>query len=407
MFGTATLTNCTLTANTALGGSSNISVGGGGSGYGGAIFNLDGQLSLTFGTIADNTVSAGAGNPGGNADGGAVYNLAFGNNINTADAMTATATITDSILSNSTGGVDLVNNIVNGSLPNTATLTLNGPNLVITSSGPISGTAPLTGDPQLGPMQDNGGPTPTMALPSSSPASSAGMPVAGVATDQRGQPRPSNSIDLGAFQSLTPQQRFVEALYQDFLHRMGDLGSQSDAGGWVTLLGQGTPAATVASSIARSPEALGVAVDGLYQRFLGRDAAAAEMAGFVGSLENGGTLEGVIQAILGSPEYQSHTTSDTDYVQSLYQGLLHRAGSPAEVNAWVASLPQFGRGGVAQAFLLSQEYRAWEVGDDYAHLLDRMQPPSAVEVATWVSSGLDILTMDAAFAGSPEYQLNG
>jgi hypothetical protein len=164
---------------------------------------------------------------------------------------------------------------------------------------------------------------------------------------------------------------------------------------------------STASFIARSPEALGVDVDGLYQRFLGRDAAAAEMAGFVGSLENGGTLEGVSQAILASPEYQSHTMSDTDFVQSLYQGLLHRAGSAAELNAWVAVLPQFGRGGVAQAFLLSQEYRAWEVGDDYAHLLDRTMPPSAVEVNAWVGSVLDILAMDAAVAGTPEYQQNG
>jgi hypothetical protein len=70
-------------------------------------------------------------------------------------------------------------------------------------------------------------------------------------------------------------------------------------------------------------------------------------------------------------------------------------------------LPQLGRAGVAQAFLLSQEYRADEVSNDYAQLLHRAQPPSDAEVNSWVNSGLDLLTIDTLFAASPEFQLNG
>ena len=57
-------------------------------------------------------------------------------------------------------------------------------------------------DPQLGPLQDNGGPTPTMALPATSPADQQGRRRAGV--DQRGQTRPvafpgvANSTAAGA-----------------------------------------------------------------------------------------------------------------------------------------------------------------------------------------------------------------
>jgi hypothetical protein len=94
-------------------------------------------------------------------------------------------------------------------------------------------------------------------------------------------------------------------------------------------------------------------------------------------------------------------------VQSLYQSLLHRAAGPAEVNAWVAALPPFGRARVAQALLVSQEYRAWEVGDDFAQLLHRTVPPSPAEINNWVGSGMDILNMDAAFAGPLEFQLDG
>src|SRR5262249_21364028 len=191
---------------------------------------------------------------------------------------------------------------------------------------------------------------------------------------------------------------FVEALYLDFLHRTADLSNPNGAGGWVAALDQGMHAAAVANGIAHSPEALGVDVDALYQRFLGRAADPAGRAAFVGYLQAGGTLEGASQSLLASPEYQSHFPTDTAFVPSLYQTLLHRTGSNAEVNAWLALLPQLGRAGLAQGFLRSQEFRTWEVGDDYIQLLDRPQPASAAEVSAWVGTGLDLLTIDTLFA---------
>jgi hypothetical protein len=57
-------------------------------------------------------------------------------------------------------------------------------------------------DPFLGPLADNGGPTPTMALLPGSPAIDAGVPIAGVTTDQRGVARPQGTApDIGAFES--------------------------------------------------------------------------------------------------------------------------------------------------------------------------------------------------------------
>jgi hypothetical protein len=73
----------------------------------------------------------------------------------------------------------------------------------------------------------------------------------------------------------------------------------------------------------------------------------------------------------------------------------------------VAALPQLGRSGVAQAFLSSQEFRDWEVGDDFAQLLHRAQPPSAAEVSGWAGGGLDILAIDALMASSAEFQQDG
>jgi hypothetical protein len=201
MFGSLTLTNCTLTANTAQGGNGGV----GGSGYGGAIFNLDGTLTLTFCTVADNTVAAGKGSTNGGADGGALYNLAFGSNIRDGSPQSATATITDSILSNTSGGNNLVNHTdTSENADDSATVTLKGPNLVMSSSDEITGTPTVTADPLLSPLGNYGSSLQTLALLPGSPALGAGrLDDTGVTTDERGMSRTQNrAADLGAFQSL-------------------------------------------------------------------------------------------------------------------------------------------------------------------------------------------------------------
>jgi hypothetical protein len=215
----------------------------------------------------------------------------------------------------------------------------------------------------------------------------------------------SSLANVVATNPLTGNAAYVETLYLDFLHRTGDLNpSHNDAAGWVTLLMQGAPAAVVSTGVAKSLEGLGALVDGLYHRFLGRDADPIGRANFIGWLQKGATLEGVIEAMLTSTEYQSHFHDNTDFVQSLFQSLLHRTGDTTEVNNWLTQLAQSGRSGVAQGFLTSLEYRDDEVGDDYGQLLHRT--PSAAEVNLWATSALDILSIDALMAASPEFQLN-
>ena len=212
------------------------------------------------------------------------------------------------------------------------------------------------------------------------------------------------AMDTVATNPLTGNAAYVQTLYLDFLHRAGDVSSPQDAGAWVTQLNNGAPAATVANAIARSGEALGVQVDGLYHRLLRREADAAGLAGWVFNLQHGATLEWVTQQIAASPEYQTLHVSDDAFINSLYYTLLHRGAGSTEVAAWEGLLPTIGRAGVAQGFLSSQEFRGREVGDDYAQLLHRS--PSAGEAAGWVGSGLDLLSIDSAFAGSPEFELN-
>ena len=211
--GTVVVTNSTLVGNTARGG--NASGTGAGSGFGGAVFNLNGSVTLTNATLAANQVAAGTttGTPG-SAAGGAVYNLAITalvapGGASATTGTTATTRAANSILADSTGGADVVNNRQNG----TATLTATGPNVVGTSvvntGGTVTGSSFVVLDPDLGPLRNHGGYTLTMAPQPGSRVIDTGSNAAagGRPTDQRGPGfrRLSNgSVDLGAFEVQVP-----------------------------------------------------------------------------------------------------------------------------------------------------------------------------------------------------------
>lgn len=80
-----------------------------------------------------------------------------------------------------------------------------------------SSSAPL--NPLLGPLANNGGPTPTMALLHGSPALDAGDdallgPPYNLTTDQRGFPRKSGAhVDIGAFEAQIDAAPFLVSAY--------------------------------------------------------------------------------------------------------------------------------------------------------------------------------------------------
>jgi hypothetical protein len=174
---------------------------------GGGIFN-QGKMIMSNSTLADNTAFSASGFPYGR--GGGISNV-------------GTAIISNSTLSGNaaypgggiSGAVAIQNSIVANSPSGgncNGAVTSNGYNLSSDGTCNLSNTGDLNNtDPMLGALQNNGGPTQTMALLPGSPAIDAGNPSGCtdgqghlLKTDQRGAPRPdkedSGGCDMGAYE---------------------------------------------------------------------------------------------------------------------------------------------------------------------------------------------------------------
>lgn len=97
--------------------------------------------------------------------------------------------------------------------------------------------------------------------------------------------------------------------------------------------------------------------------------------------------------------------SNAQFVNALYNDLLHRAPAPAEVTSWTSAL-QAGANPtqVALTFATSPEYLNNLIQADYRTYLGRQASP--VEVAGWqaqLNAGLGENQLQAAFLGSSEY----
>jgi hypothetical protein len=175
-YGLLIIANSTFTGNTS-----------GASGFAGGILN--GGLFQSAGTLVINNSTL-SGNIANEGRGGGILNVKG-----------SMVVLQNSILANNTGGNCR------------GTFTSRGYNLSSDESCSFTAAGDLNGlDPKLGPLQNNGGPTDTMALLPGSPAIDAGNP-GGCAdsqghllkTDQRGKPRPdkedAGGCDIGAYES--------------------------------------------------------------------------------------------------------------------------------------------------------------------------------------------------------------
>ena len=195
--GSLSLTNSTISANSAGGGGGAGDPaqlngnGNGGNGGGINVTSPSGSMLLNV-TVAGNSVGSGgtvASNPGTNGSGGGVYQPS---GFCVVGHPCISTELQNTIVASDAGGNCF------------GKVTDDGHNL---SFGDTTCTTTNNGDPLLGQLRDNGGPSPTMGLgPGSAardqvPAMGAGCPMA----DQRGVPRPFGAAcDIGAYEVAAP-----------------------------------------------------------------------------------------------------------------------------------------------------------------------------------------------------------
>ena len=205
--GNLTVIGCTITGNRAP--ETTVNTGPGGSttysGIGGGIYNVNGSLTVINSTISGNFATLSGGGID-NHDTATLINATIASNssFNGAggvenESVNAILNVTNTLMANNSGG-DYDN------FNETGKIGTNSHNFVGRGGGIPSA---LSGDPLLGPLQNNGGPTFTQALVAGSPAIDAGddsvlaNPL-NLTTDQRGSGFPRlgcSHVDIGAYEA--------------------------------------------------------------------------------------------------------------------------------------------------------------------------------------------------------------
>ena len=197
---------------------------------------------------------------------------------------------------------------------------------------------------------------------------------------------------------------YVTQVYRDLLRRQPD---RNGLDTWVRLLVDGAPYTSVANSITASDEYRARLVRATYRTYLGRRAEAAGVTFWLGQMRAGRQIEEIQAGFIASDEfYARYGSTPAGWVKGLYQTVLHRNPTRAEVQWWVTG---FGRGmprsTVARGFLYSTEHLTSVVDGYYVDLLGRHIDRSGK--ATWVGliqQGHRDEEIVAAIVSSEEYR---
>jgi hypothetical protein len=164
---------------------------------------------------------------------------------------------------------------------------------------------------------------------------------------------------------------FVKALYQDMMGRGPD-----DAGlnGWVSSMStHGKDRRTVSRGFSMSIEYRNLLITQAYQQVLGRGVDPAGRTTWMQALATGATrLDALRPALMASEEfYLRGGSSDTAFVNNIYQAALGRGAGPAEVTEWASVRRRLGPATVISAVWGSPEAAMIRVNQAYEYYLGR------------------------------------
>ena len=204
---------------------------------------------------------------------------------------------------------------------------------------------------------------------------------------------------------FTQAQSVVKALYQDLLLRPVDpAGLQA----WSAMLAGGASQTALVASLTRSREYVQLRVRQAYKDVLGRAPDAGGLAAWSREILAGRIpVDDVQRRFYASPEFVNRSGGTAKgYVAGLYQTILGRAASQADVDALAPKVgDQAGRTKVTDSIWFSMEAAKYRAGKYYLLFLKRTADPAGQTGWARVLLAQGEGAVRVGIAGSGEYRL--
>jgi uncharacterized protein with LGFP repeats len=210
---------------------------------------------------------------------------------------------------------------------------------------------------------------------------------------------------FGYAQRFTQAQSVVKSLYQDLLLRPVD---PSGLQAWSAMLAGGASQTALVASLTRSTEYVRLRVRQAYKGVLARDPDAGGLAAWSREILAGRIpVDDVQRRFYAYQEFVNLSGGNANgYVAGLYQTILGRAASPADVDALAPKVgDQAGRTKVTDSIWFSMEAARYRAGKYYLLFLKRTADPGGQ--VTWANVLLKQGegAVRVGMAGSGEYRL--
>jgi uncharacterized repeat protein (TIGR01451 family) len=205
----------------------------------------------------------------------------------------------------------------------------------------------------------------------------------------------------------TPDQNFIQEIYRDLFGRAAET---SGLDFWVAKLQGGESRQQVAYEMVQlsTPEEFQRdTVAALYEQYLGRAVDPQGQHAWAAYLFNGGTIEGMSELLVSSPEYWHVRAGGTDvgFLHALFQDALGREIDPGAFTFFTNLMSQgLTPAAVAATVFNSDEYHRTRVNALFEQFLDRPADPGALAAfAAELDGGATDETAIAQIISSDEY----
>ncbi len=157
--------------------------------------------------------------------------------------------------------------------------------------------------------------------------------------------------------------------YLDALNRVP---APSEVSSWETAIAADGVAAAMNAFMA-SPEFQANRAALYYEQYLKRTPSAAEMQYLINLFTAGTTLDAEFYSVISSPEFANDFGGSTPagLAQAIYQEVLGRTGSSAEIGYWANYAASSGLPAMIQGIIFSSEANGDRVSTDYETYLGR------------------------------------